>query len=278
MSDLIAYRYEVLEKLGEGALGEVLKVRDRISGVVLALKRFRPNAVSSTARDRFTREFRAMTRLDHPNIVRVYDFGVFDDSPYFTMEYLHGEDLRTYADKRRPAPDAEGFDEFVRVIAHLFGQVCEALRVVHDSRIIHRDLKPQNVWVRPSDPPRVKLLDFGHARDEQQAHITTTGTALGTAAYMAPEQALGREVTYAADVYGVGCLLFEVLAGRPPFIGSTVVSILMSHTQTPAPDPRQFEPRIPARLATLCLSMLDKHPIERPASAEGLRDLFAVYC
>ena len=265
-AQVIADRYEVLDKLGSGAYGDVFKVWDREDKETRALKLLKAQALGATGLGRFEREYAAISRLEHSNIIRVFDFGMHGTHPYFSMELLEGTDLKAYTQERRPV-EGDRYDEYAAQAAYLFYQVADALGTVHAAGIVHRDLKPENIFVKPTRHPRVKLLDFGHARDEDNKNLTRTGTVLGTAWYIPPEQALAKPIGPSADIYSMGCVFFEALVGKPPFGGRTVVEVLMGHMQKPPPDPRTVEPRVPDALADLCLKMIQKDLSDRPATA-----------
>jgi serine/threonine-protein kinase len=267
MAEVIAGRYEVLDKLGAGVLGEVVKVRDTTSGELRAIKLFKPQVISASNVGRFEREFRAITQLSHPNIVKVYDFGVHQDRPFFSMELLDGTDLRKYVADTRPLADKPGYEEYVRRTAYVFHQIADALHVVHAAGIVHRDLKPENIFVKFGKFPRAKLLDFGHAKTGDNQNLTVTGTVLGTAWYIPPEQAMGKEIGPPADLYSFGCVMFETLTGKPPFGGRSVMEVILSHLQRVPPDAREIDSRVPEPLAILCADLMKKDPAARPASA-----------
>jgi serine/threonine-protein kinase len=136
-------------------------------------------------------------------------------------------------------------------------------------------VKPANVIVAAGDPPVAKLLDFGHAKEEDQRQLTTSGTVVGTASYIAPEHALGLAAGPPADLYALGCMLHEALTGRPPYTEGGVVAVLMSHVNDPPPDPRTTDPRVPAPLAELCLRLLEKSPDDRPIDAAAVAEALA---
>jgi serine/threonine-protein kinase len=278
MGNTIAGRYEVLGPLGSGILGYVVRSRDVTTGEERAIKLFNPQDVSESARARFAREFDAITRIVHPNVVRVYEWGVHGDRPFFVMELIDGDPLDAYLRPRKPGADAAGYEEFARTVAALFRQIADALSAVHAAGVIHRDVKPANIVVAEGPPPVAKLLDFGHAKEEDQRQLTTSGTVIGTASYIAPEQALGVGAGPPADLYSLGCMLHEALTGRPPFSAGGVVAVLMSHVNEPAPDPRTVEPRIPQGLAELCLALLRKSPGDRPPNAAAVSSALAALC
>jgi serine/threonine-protein kinase len=278
MGNTIAGRYEVLGPLGSGILGYVVRARDVTTGEERAIKLFNPQDVSDSARARFAREFDAITRIVHPHVVRVHEWGVHGDRPFFVMELIDGDPLDAFLRQRRPAAHAAGYDAFVRTAASVFRQIADALSAVHGAGVVHRDVKPANVVVAEGPPPVAKLLDFGHAKEEDQRQLTTSGTVIGTASYIAPEQALGAGAGPPADLYSLGCMLNEALTGRPPFSAGGVVAVLMSHVNEPAPDPRATEPRVPQGLAELCLALLQKSPGDRPASAAAVSSALASFC
>jgi serine/threonine protein kinase len=274
MSELLAGRFELLGVLGRGVLGEVVKVRDAQSGAIFAMKLYKPQTVSASALGRFEREFRSIARLSHPNIVVVHDFGVENGRPWFTMEVLEGTDLRRFVLEQRPGDDAPGFDDYVRRVAYLFHQVCDALAVVHAAGLVHRDIKPENIFVKQGRFPRAKLLDFGHAKEDgPPENLTVTGTVLGTAWYIPPEQAMGQPASAASDLYSMGCVMYEALVGKPPFPGTTVMDMILAHIQREPPDASAVEPRLPKDLADVVRQLLRKTPAERPSAAQVMEVL-----
>lgn len=271
MGERIAERYEVLGELGAGALGEVYRVRDLTNDAVLAMKLLKPLPPHTGAQGRFEREFAVISKLEHRSIVRVHEFGMHGDRPYYTMELLDGCDLGFYVSHLRPEPidgdDGGKYARYASRIAYILHQIADALAVAHDHEIIHRDLKPENVFVKPSKFPRARLLDFGHARADDAQDLTRTGSVLGTAHYLPPEQAMARKVTPQADLYSLGCVYFEALVGRPPFVSDNAMQVILAHVRQPAPDPRTLDDRVPDAAAELCLQLLEKNVADRPSDA-----------
>lgn len=277
MDEVIAGRYEVLAELGSGALGTVYRVRDRESGEERALKLLKEEAGGGTSIGRFEREFASVSKLDHPNIVKVHDFGRHGERLYFTMEILEGTELKPFCESHRPpAGSAAGFyEEYARKIAYVFYQVADALTAAHDAGLIHRDVKPDNIFVKAGRFPRAKLLDFGHARAEDARNLTRTGSILGTAFYIPPEQAMAGDIGPHSDLYSLGCVLFEALAGRPPYPGATVIEVLMGHIQKPVPNLAEVEPRVSPALVELVRRMMQKFPADRPGSAKDVAQVLS---
>jgi serine/threonine protein kinase len=255
--------YEVLGCLGSGGMGVVYKARHTDLGRVVALKCIRPDGYA-TARElgRFRREAEAIARLQHPNIVHVYDVGAHDGLPYFSLEFCAGGSL---ADKlnRTPQPPLQA--------AQLVEVLAGGIQAAHACGIVHRDLKPGNVLLTADGTP--KITDFGLAkRLEGDVGQTQSGVILGTPSYMAPEQAEGnaRTIGPAADVYSLGAILYECLTGRPPFKAPTLVGTLEQVRSVEPPPPGRLQPKVPPDLETICLKCLQKDPHKRYASAASL--------
>ena len=222
MSEVAGYR--VGRSLGRGAVATVFEV-DGDRGLAIKLLNAERSARAPLSAERFLREARAASRLDHPNIVRVVDHGTDDEGvPYLVMEQVAGETLAARLE-REPLP----VEDALRIAAQLAGALAHA----HENGVIHRDLKPANVLLEP-DPLEARLVDFGLARDRHDLPLTTTGALCGTPAYMAPELVDGVPASSASDVYALGCLLFEMLAGRPPFVG-TLPEVFRGHAYDEAP-------------------------------------------
>jgi serine/threonine protein kinase len=258
--------YEILAELGRGGMGVVYRARQVSSSRLVALKMIRDGALASRQqRDRFRIEAEAAARMRHPNLVQIYDVGEHSGRPYFAMELVEGGSLDKHlAGRPQPAPQA----------AELLRTLALAVQHAHERKIVHRDLKPANILL-PS-PAVPKIMDFGLAKrlDSDSTAWTQDGAVLGTASYMAPEQAAGRvrEIGPAVDVYALGGILYELLTGRPPFAGDsweqTVQQVL--HDE-PAP-PARLRPEVPRDLETVCLKCLEKEPGRRYASAAELAE------
>lgn len=201
-----------------------------------------------------------LARLSHPNIVAVFDDGTEDGVAFFVMELVHGRSVASLlADG--PLPVAEA----VRIAA----QVCDALSAAHAAGVIHRDIKPGNILVTPRGD--VKVCDFGIARLQYDATLTTANVAFGTSSYMAPEQVEGRPVDGRTDLYALGCVLFEMLTGTPPFAGDSPLSVAYQHVNNEPPTAGERRPEIPAELDRLVSRVLTKVPDDRPDNADQLR-------
>lgn len=258
INDVVAGRYRVLSPVGQGGMGVVYRALDTESNNTVALKMLHPRALrDSQARERFSREIRILRQLNHPNIVRIYDDGESDDFQYFTMEFITGPNLLAYADSTDLLP--------LEHVVLLVGQICSAINHAHKLGVIHRDLKPTNVIIQ--DSKRAKLLDFGLAREAEDAALTLPGQALGTAAYMAPEVGRGEKAGPAADIYALGCLFYQLVTGRLPFVAENPIDIILQHQKEPAPLLSVHRPEIPAHMQEAVARALAKDPRDRPRSA-----------
>jgi serine/threonine-protein kinase len=223
----------------------------------VAIKRLAPALTGDEVfRERFLREARMAAALSHPNIVAVFDVGEDDGVPFIVMEYVEGETLAERLKRTGPLDPDSAVD--------LVLQVCAGLEHAHGAGLVHRDVKPQNLLVRPDDT--VKVADFGIARLANVTQLTHHGTVLGTAEYLAPEQALGEPVTAAADLYSVGAVLYELLAGRPPYEFETLADLVVKQRQGPPPA----IPGVTPELQAVVLRCLALEPERRPPSAAAL--------
>jgi serine/threonine-protein kinase len=257
----IAERYSLRERLAVGGMGEVHLATDDRLGRLVAVKVLAAGfADSPDFVERFRREALTAAALSHPNIAQVYDYGVDGDSHFIVMEYAEGQDLaHVIREHGRLTPS-----DAVRIAE----QVCAALGAAHRAGVVHRDIKPGNVIVRPDGT--VKVTDFGIARALGQASLTDTGTVMGTAAYVAPEQARGEATTPSSDLYSLGILLFQMLTGAVPFEGDTPVAIAMRHLDEPVPLPSSRVADLPANLDEVVVRATAKSPTDRYADADAM--------
>jgi len=262
-------RYEIIDKLGEGAMGVVYRAQDRTLGRVVALKMLSSElGGEDELHQRFQREAEAIGRLSHPSIVSVYDMGEQDGRLYMAMELFEGEDLRALIDARAAIPLADR----VRILA----EICDGVGYAHSRGVVHRDIKPANILITTAG--RVKLLDFGLARLAQGETITRRGVILGTPDYMSPEQAVGKPVDHRTDVFSAGAVFYEFLTLQKPFKGKSLHSVLYQIVSE-APEPvLTANPEVPGRLAAVVQEMLRKETDQRPASMETIgrriRDIY----
>jgi eukaryotic-like serine/threonine-protein kinase len=263
----IVGEYELGPLVGTGTVGEVYRARHRQTGQAAVVKFLR--AETSTEPDvqrRFVREVTIAEKLDHPNIVRHYDCGLCDDEIYFAMELVECGTIKSVLKKR----GALAWREAVACAS----QICEALEYAHQMGIIHRDLKPANLFLAADG--RVKIGDFGLARDLNRGRLTLEGQTVGTCRYMSPEQITGdSELTGAVDLYALGCLIYEMLVGRPPFDGSTVIQIFEAHLYDEVTPPCKLVRDCPQELSQLVLLLLQKNPDDRPRSAADVQAALA---
>jgi len=269
-------RYRLEAQLGRGGMGVVYRAVQIAMGKVVAVKVLRGElATHREAARRFHREAKAASLLSHPHTVRVFDFGQTRERELFmVMEYLEGRTLGSVLGELRRLP--------VDRAAAIIGEVAEALLEAHGKGLVHRDLKPDNVILLdlPGHPDFVKVLDFGIAKlltdSGQGSDVTRTGAVVGTPSYMAPEQIQGsRAISPAQDIYALGVVLYEALAGVPPFRGDTPLEVVLAHVNQPAPElPDDVD--APGDVRALLRAMLAKDPVERPAAREVFDTLTAV--
>ena len=262
-------RYEILDKLGEGAMGIVYRAKDAALGRVVALKVLSSEfGVEDELHQRFEREAEAIGRLNHPNIVQVYDLGEADGHLYMAMELLEGEDLRHLIEHRTEVPLADR----VRILH----EICDGLGYAHSRGVVHRDIKPANILVTSSG--RVKILDFGLARVATRQTITRRGVILGTPDYMSPEQAMGTQVDPRSDIFSAGGVFYEFLTLQKPFKGKTLHSVLYQIISEEPEPVLTLNPDVPARLAAIVHRMLHKDPEKRYAAMEEVaRDVERIH-
>ncbi len=257
---LIDGRYKVVSRLGTGGMADVFLVEDQLLGRKVALKLLHRRFAEDPAFvERFRREARAAAGLQQQNIVGIYDRGEYDGTYYIAMEYVPGQTLKELIQREAPLDPVRAIDIAL--------QILKAGRFAHGRGIVHRDLKPHNVIV--DEAGDAKVTDFGIAR-AGASDMTETGSIMGTAQYLSPEQAQGRSVTASSDLYSVGVVLYEMLTGRVPFDGEQAVTIALKHVSEAPTPPRAFHPEIPPELEQTVLWTLNKNPADRPADAEQL--------
>ena len=261
----IAGRYEVVGFLGRGGRKSVYRVLDReADGRELAISVFETAGIGETAMARARREAQAMERLgSHPRIAAVLSSGEHEGAPFLVSEYMPGGDVGTLL-----AGSESGRLEPARAIAIAI-DICRALEHAHGHAIVHRDIKPVNVWI--DEQGRARLGDFGLATTERRSREAAEGSLIGTVAYLPPEQALGRKVDARADLYSLGALLYEMVAGQPPFSGDDAVAVISRHINAAPVPPRRLEPSLPVALDRLIIRLLAKAPDDRPPSAAAAR-------
>src|SRR5947209_8650212 len=252
--EVLGERYQLQDPIGRGGMATIYRGRDMRMDRTVAIKVLREvYSTDSKFVKRFQQEAKAASSLQHPNIVQVYDYGQTDGNYFIVMEYINGTDLRRYLRSR----GVLAVDRAI-IIAH---DVALGLGAAHRRGIVHRDVKPQNILVGKDGS--IKLTDFGIAsvyKDINAERLTTTGMTLGTVQYYAPEQAPGEIVQPAADVYALGIVMYEMLAGRTPFDGETPVAVAMQHIQDSPTPPSVYNPKIPPALEQIILRCLEKAP------------------
>jgi serine/threonine protein kinase len=255
--------YELGPLLGSGTVGEVYRARHQQTGAAAVIKFLQGEiAREPEVQRRFVREVAIAEKLNHPNIVRHYDCGLHEDRIYFVMELVECGTLKDVLHRRDKLPWRE--------VAECALQVCAALEHAHGMGVIHRDLKPANLFL--SADGRVKVGDFGLARDLDRSRLTLEGQTVGTCRYMSPEQITGdADLTGAADLYALGCVMYQALSGRPPFDGNTIIEIFEAHLYTEAEPLTELARDCPPALADLVMRLLRKEPPERPAAARAVR-------
>lgn len=281
-SAVFAEKYEILNEIGSGGMGTVYRVRQIMINKICALKVIPADSLNDVLISRFQREARMMASLDHVNLGRVFDFGIFQNQPYMVMEYVDGIPLSKQISEGVLQPE-EAID--------IFGQVLEALAHAHKKNVLHRDVKPSNIMIMQLNPSaqsetsrvrRAILLDFGIAKkfdseedvstaekSKTQA-LTRTGEMIGSPLYMSPEQAHGEKLTERSDLYSLGCSLFESLTGTPPLVGKSTVDTLILHMEKPAPTLKEASlgKDFPAGLERVVNTLLAKNPQHRYQSAD----------
>jgi hypothetical protein len=267
-SEAFAGRYEIRSRLGIGGMAEVVLARDTALGRLVALKLLAPALAGEPAFvERFRREATAIASLNHANVVVIYDHGVADGQPYIAMEYVPGRTLKQIVTDGAPLSPADA--------TAYACQTLDGLSAAHAVGIVHRDIKPQNLIVR--DDGTLKVADFGVARSADATVLTQHGSVIGTAEYISPEQARGEIATPSSDLYSLGIVLFEMLAGTLPFTGELAVAVANQHVLAPAPSLSRINPAVPGALAHIVARALSKDPARRYASAAEMRAALAAW-
>jgi len=258
-------RYAILKKLGEGGKGVVYKARDTALNRVVAIKMLKSAVSGEETYSRFIREAQAVAKLNHPNIVSIYDIGKEDEKQFFVLEFVDGMSLRelmgTYPEGKCD----------IQTILRTGIDVCNALQYAHSQGVLHRDIKPENILI--TEEGTAKLMDFGLAKMLGQPSITQEGIIVGTVAYVAPEIALGKGADAKSDLYSFGAVLYEAVTGRPPFTGEDSVKIIFSHIHDYPVSPSRLNPKVPQALAECIMKLLEKEPGKRYQTAADLLEV-----
>ncbi len=249
MPDIIDNRYEIIRRLGSGGMADVFLARDTHLGREVAIKvLYQRYADDNEFVARFRREAQSAAGLNHPHIVSIYDRGEADGSYYIAMEYLEGRSLKQVISERGPLEPALAID--------ISEQILQALQFAHENNVIHRDIKPHNIIINSRN--QVKVTDFGIARAGSAARMTETGSIIGTAQYLSPEQAKGLAVEQGSDLYSLGIVLYEMLTGQVPFEGENPVAIALKHLSDAPVPPQALNPEIPDNLNAVVMKALAK--------------------
>ncbi len=259
IGSIIDEQYQIITRLGEGGMASVFKVRELGLERIVALKLLHPTLLTDKeSRKRFLREGKILAALSNPHILQFYKFGIWNDHHYIAMEYLEGKSLRETLDQEELSPEA-----CIKIVI----QICDGMTAAHNERIVHRDLKPGNIMIveKSGEPDIVKIVDFGLARLSTKTTqcLTQTGALVGSVHYMSPEQCRGQQADLRSDIYSLGCLLFEALTGRPPFIAENPLGLIHLHSQQVPEPPSRFTSKLPLGLDEILMRSLDKEPDQR---------------
>jgi serine/threonine-protein kinase len=263
---LIGGTYRVVQRLSTGSMGVVLLAHDETLDRDVAVKFARSHLLSKTFRERFLTEARAMARVSHPHVVQIHAFGLHNDAPYFVMEYVPGPTLEQWLAKSNGLPDLD-------LALTILDKICEGVAAIHAADAVHHDIKPSNVLLDGRLRPRI--ADLGLAAFYRQDRPATKHEIVGTPAYMAPEIAFSRgvdtELRARADVYSLGCLAYELLTGRLPFVGTGNLGTLLQHAMATPPTPSSVRKDLSADLDNAVLSAMAKDPQERTSSVKAFQ-------
>ena len=256
-----AGRYQVIEELGKGGMGRVYKVFDTKIKEKVALKLIKPEiATDQETIERFSNELRLARRIGHRNVCKMFDIGEAEGAHFITMEYVHGEDLKSMIQMSGSLS--------LGMLLSVGKQVCDGLAEAHSLGVVHRDLKPQNIMIDKHG--NAKIMDFGIARSVKDKGMTGAGVMIGTPEYMSPEQAEAKEVDHRSDIYSLGVIFYEMATSHVPFTGETALSIAMKHKGEIPKNPKQHNPLIPDDLSGVILKCLEKDKAKRYQSASDV--------
>lgn len=259
---IIKERYEITQLLGEGGMSFVYKAVDKQLKRTVAIKTLKPVYVEQEKFvERFKREAQTAANLNHPNIVQIFDWGIGDE-PFFVMEYIEGNTLASIISRKKSIS--------MNDILFIGAQVASGLHAAHSKGLVHRDIKPGNIMITPEG--KVKVTDFGIVSlQNEESDITKTGSILGTASYISPEQAQGKPVSKESDLYSLGTVLYELITGRPPFEGETPISTATKHITDKPEKLSTYRVDIPKGIENAIMKLLHKYPKDRFKNAEDLR-------
>ena len=265
IGQIVKDRYKILEVLGEGGMAFVYKAKDTQLERFVAIKTLKPSYVNQeTFVERFKREAKTAANLNHPNIVQIFDWGI-EEEPFFVMEYIEGKTLTSIISKNRTISLSD--------ILFIGAQVSSGLHAAHQKGLVHRDIKPGNIMITPDG--KVKVTDFGIVSlQNEESDITKTGSILGTASYISPEQAQGKPVSIESDLYSLGTVIYELIAGIPPFSGDSPISTATKHLTEKPRKLTNFRRDLPKGVENAVMKLLEKATYDRFKSAEDLRATF----
>ncbi|HZK86750.1 MAG TPA: protein kinase, partial [Syntrophomonas sp.] len=260
---ILGGRYELLEIIGEGGMAKVYKAHCRLLDRIVAIKILKDEFSKDKGFvEKFRTEALSAARINHPNIVNIYDVGQEDDIYYIVMEFVDGKTLKEVISNEAPLSVEHATDIAI--------MICDGVHHAHEKGIIHRDIKPHNILI--TEHGMVKVADFGVARAISNATITYGNNIVGSVHYISPEQAKGEPVNRTTDIYSIGCVLYEMLTGRPPFNAESAITVALKHIHDEVPSPRKLNSNIPIALEGIILKAMQKSPSQRFSTAEEMRN------